>query len=106
MSKSSQATKNLAIKISFLYFLYSKKLNRKKFLIIQNKGGVARKMIIFSGKTNFLAHFCLHYKGRKFKLIFRVEGIHFPMGSDAGCGGIEPASSIVIQNRLTSYPLR
>ena len=26
------------------------------------------------------------------------------MGSDAGCGGIKPASSIVIQNRQTSHP--
>ena len=25
------------------------------------------------------------------------------MGSDTGCGGIKPASSIVIQNRLTSH---
>ena len=31
----------------------------------------------------------------------RVEEHHLPSGSDAGCSGTKPASSIVIQNRQT-----
>ena len=33
-------------------------------------------------------------------------GIHLLSGSDADCGGIKPASNIVIQNGETSHSLR
>ena len=54
--------------------------------------------------TAFIATIFVHIV--VFAILFCMEeDSKKPMGSDAGCVGIKPASSIIIQNGQTNHPL-